>query len=285
MIKLALSDMDNTIVPLGARGISERMREAIHAATGAGVLFGPSTGRDTVELFRLFRSDEACYRTGVMSNGKRVMADGRTVSLTLIPHEGLVAIADALRGREMFLNCYPSESNLLNPAYAVDAPSEEVMNSFEARMRFVGGRVDEVPDIDFIAATIACPGFAEPVEQQMADVRRIAEETVPDLRVVAPHVGWFDIMPQGVSKAAGLDALLAATGIREDEVVVFGDAENDLEILRKVKYSVAVSNATPECAAAANYHIGACADDAVADALLELAQASERGEMPAFLRG
>ncbi len=285
MIKLALSDMDNTIVPLGARCISERMQEAIHAATEAGVLFGPSTGRDTVELFRLFRSDEACYKTGVMSNGKRVMADGKTVSLTLIPHDGLVAIVDALRGREMFVNCYPCDSNLLNPAYAVDAPSEEAMNHFEARMRFVGGRVDEVPDIDFIAATIACPGHAEPVEQQMDDVREIAEKAAPDLRVVAPHVGWFDIMPKGVSKAEGLDALLAATGIREDEVVVFGDAENDLEILRKVKYSVAVANATPEVAEAANYHIGACPDDAVADALFELAHSAREGRMPRFLEG
>lgn len=285
MIKLALSDMDNTIVPLGARGISERMQEAIHAATEAGVLFGPSTGRDTVELFRLFRSDEECYKTGIVSNGKRVLADGKTVSLTLIPHEGLVAIAEALRGREMFLNCYPAESNLLNPAYAVNPPSEEVMNGFEARMRFVGGRVDEVPEIDFIAATIACPGVAEPVEQQMADVERIVEEAAPDLRVVSPHVGWFDIMPKGVSKAAGLDALLAATGIAEDEVVVFGDAANDLEILNRVKYSVAVANATPEVKAAAGYHIGECMDDAVADALFQIAHAAREGRMPRFLEG
>ncbi|WP_321974156.1 HAD family hydrolase [Paratractidigestivibacter sp.] len=285
MIKLALSDMDNTIVPMGARGISERMREAIHAATEAGVLFGPATGRDTVELFRFFRADETCYKTGVLSNGKRVLADGETVSLTLIPHEGLAAIADALRDREMFLNCYPTESNLLNPVYTVGAPSEEMVNRYEARLGFVGGRVDEVPEVDFVAATIACPGEAEPMEQQMADVERIVEEVAPDLRVVLPIPGWFDIMPKGVSKASGLDALLAATGFAEDEVVVFGDAANDLEILRKVKYSVAVANATDEVKEAAGYHIGACADDAVADALLEIARAAKCGEMPEFLRG
>ena len=276
--------MDNTIVPMGARCISERMREAIHTATDAGVLFGPATGRDTVELFRFFRADESCYRTGVMSNGKRVLADGKTVSLTLIPHEGLAAIAEALRGREMFVNCYPAESNLLNPAYAVGAPSDEVMNRFEARLGFNGGRVDEVPQIDFVAATIACPAEAESMEQQMADVRRIVDEVAPDLRVVAPIPGWFDIMPKGVSKASGFDALLEATGFGEDEVVVFGDAENDLEILNRVKYSVAVANATPAAAEAAAYHIGACEDDAVADALFRIADATRHGEMPAFLQ-
>lgn len=281
LIKLALTDMDNTLVPLGASGISRRTGEAIHEVLDAGVLFGPSTGRDLVELMRLFHTDEACFRTGVLSNGKRVCAAGRTVSVTLIPHEGLVRIARALEGEEMFLVCYPADSNLLNPAYAVGAPSAEVLARYEKRVRFVGGMVDEVPDVDFIAATIACPGG----EEQMERTRRIVAEKAPDLRIVSPIPGWFDIMPQGVSKAGGLDALLEATGIAPDEVVVFGDAENDLEILRKVKYSVAVSNATPEVKAAVNYHIGACADEAVADALLEVARAARAGEMPAFLKG
>ena len=262
--------MDNTLVPLGARGASPRTLEAIHAAMDAGVLFGPSTGRDTVELMRLFRADESCFQTGVLSNGKRVRAQGKTVSLTLIPHDGLVAIARELEGTTMFLACYPAESNLLNPAYAVGAPSEEVLNRYEARVKFVGGMVDEVPDVDFVAATIACPDGPE----QMEEARRI----------VSPIPGWFDIMPQGVSKARGLHELLDATGIGIDEVVVFGDAENDLEILREVPYSVAVANATPEVAAAANYHIGACADEGVADALFDIARAAKTGEMPAFLQ-
>lgn len=273
--------MDNTLVPLGASGISHRTREAIHAAVGAGVLFGPSTGRDVVELFRLFHADETCFQTGVLSNGKRVRAAGRTVSLTLIPHESLVRLARAFADEEMFIVCYPAESNLLNPAYAVGAPSDAVLARYEERVRFVGGMVDEVPDIDFVAATIACPGGGE----QMDRTRDIVAEATPELRVVSPIPGWFDIMPQGVSKARGLDELLAATGIAPDEVVVFGDAENDLEILRKVKYSVAVENATPEVKKAANYHIASCEDEGVADALLEIARAAGEGRMPAFLEG
>ena len=31
MIKLVLSDMDNTIVPLGAGRVTERLRAAVHA--------------------------------------------------------------------------------------------------------------------------------------------------------------------------------------------------------------------------------------------------------------
>lgn len=48
---------------------------------------------------------------------------------------------------------------------------------------------------------------------------------------------------------------------------------------------MAVANAMPEVAKAANYHIGACADEGVATALRELARAARAGRMPGFLKG
>ena len=92
-------------------------------------------------------------------------------------------------------------------------------------------------------------------------------------------------MPKGVSKASGLEVLLKATGFGYDEVVIFGDAENDLEILKKVPYSVAVANATPEVLRTANYVVGASEDDGVACALEEITRATKAGEMPRFLMG
>ena len=68
MIKLVLSDMDNTIVPLGMGVVSERTRAAIHACLDAGVRFAPATGRDPDGLERFFRGDAACYATMLASN-------------------------------------------------------------------------------------------------------------------------------------------------------------------------------------------------------------------------
>ncbi|OUP38741.1 HAD family hydrolase [Olsenella sp. An188] len=279
MIKLVLSDMDNTLVPFGARHASPRTMEAIHAVLDAGVRFGPDTGRDYVELMRFFRMDEECFMTGIFSNGKRVRADGDYVQTTLIDHDVLVRLDEVLRPEPgMFLVCYPAETNLFNPAYGVGVSSAELA-VFEARTSFVGGTVDEVPDIDFVAATIACPGGPERMER----CRAIVAEAVPEVRIVSPIPEWFDVLPAGTSKAAGLEVLLDALGVGLDEVAVFGDAENDLEIMRKVPHSVAVANATPEVSRAARHHVGASADEGVADALFEIARAARAGEMPAFL--
>ena len=280
MIKLVLSDMDNTLVPLGARHVSPRTVDAIHEVMEAGVRFGPATGRDYVELMRFFNMDETCFMTGIFSNGKRVRVDGDYVRTVTFDHDVLVRLDEALRPEKgMFLICYPAETNLLNPAYGVGTTSRELA-FFEKLTSFNGGVVDEVPDEPFVAATIACKGAPELMDR----CRRIVAEAVPEVDVVSPIPQWFDVLPKGVSKADGLEVLLDSMGITIDEVAVFGDAENDLAILRKVRHSVAVANATDEVLRCARHRVGASADEGVADALLELARATRAGETPAFLR-
>lgn len=91
-------------------------------------------------------------------------------------------------------------------------------------------------------------------------------------------------MPAGVNKGSSLGALLDELGISSDEVVFFGDAENDLQIMEKVENSVAVANATPAAAAAARWHIGSSADDSVAAALEDIACSAREGRLPSFMR-
>jgi hydroxymethylpyrimidine pyrophosphatase-like HAD family hydrolase len=115
-------------------------------------------------------------------------------------------------------------------------------------------------------------------------VRREAERVAPELVVVPPVPNWFDVLPRGVNKGTSLRHLLDALGIGPDEVAFFGDAENDLQIMGEIPNSVAVANATREAAEAACWHIGPCWDDAVADALLDIAEVAGTDVAPRFMR-
>ncbi len=55
--------------------------------------------------------------------------------------------------------------------------------------------------------------------------------------------GAVMILPNGVNKASGLEAALAALSIAPSETVAIGDAENDLAMLKLCGLSVAVANA------------------------------------------
>lgn len=62
---------------------------------------------------------------------------------------------------------------------------------------------------------------------------------------------WLEIMIPGVTKASGLQHVSMMSGIALDEMMVFGDGENDIEMLKEAGIGVAMGNAFPivkECA-------------------------------------
>lgn len=279
MIKLVLTDMDNTLVPFGRPHVSLRTLVAIHAVQAVGVEFGPATGRDLVELSPFFLGDASYYRTGVISNGKKVYLHGECKALHLLDREALAEASGIVRQYpNCFMGIYPYHTSPDNPVFCVGDHVQ--VQHYTRKFRFRAIAVDEVPRRRIVGATIACPLEDAQIEELLARVR----EAVPALDVVRSQPEWCDILPHGVSKASGLDELLGFMGITRDEVVFFGDAENDLEIMRAVPNSCAVANATPAAAATARWHVNACADDGVAQALEEIAQSVQTGMPPAFMR-
>ena len=112
-------------------------------------------------------------------------------------------------------------------------------------------------------------------------------EEFPSMDFVFPSnfAPLLDVSPHGWSKGSAVGVLARELGITLDEVATFGDSENDLSMIVAVPNSVAVANADEQIKAAARWEIGASADDAVADALFDIAVAASTGEMPSFMRG
>jgi Cof subfamily protein (haloacid dehalogenase superfamily) len=76
--------------------------------------------------------------------------------------------------------------------------------------------------------------------------------------------GLLEMSAPGVSKVAGLARLCERRGITGDQVMAFGDAPNDLEMLRWAGTGYAVANAHPSVLAAVAGHTAANDADGVA---------------------
>lgn len=279
MIKLVLTDMDNTLIPFGAERVSPRAMDAIRELRAAGVEFGPATGRDTQELMRFFGGDDSAFQTGILSNGKKIYVDGELRRKSLIDNAALQRLSDYVRGFDhCFVTAYPLANDATNPAWCV-ATTEADAAPYAERFKFACTLADFVPQDELIAATIACPLGQDVLEK----IKAGGMEACPEFDIVQPVDAWCDVVPRGLNKGTALPMLLDAMGIRQDEVVFFGDAENDLALMGALKNSVAVANATPAAAAAARYHIGRCDEDGVAAALEEIACATREGRTPRFM--
>lgn len=279
MIRLVLTDLDNTLIPLGAGAVDAYTRDAIAELVASGVRFGLATGRDIAELMDIFGGDARSFETGILSNGKKIMVDGELKRLILIDRDAFARLAEEARDiPDTFVCAYPLHTAPSNPVWVFGADGD--VEGYRTRYAFEPILADEVPDEEIIGATIACDG----PQEQLDDIKRRFKELAPQFDIAQSGAHWCDILPAGVNKGSALGPLLAELGIGDDEVVFFGDEENDLALLTAVPNSVAVANASPAAAAAARWHIGDVADHAVADALRDIARATREGGLPSFMQ-
>lgn len=81
----------------------------------------------------------------------------------------------------------------------------------------------------------------EPHEKTVLDV---IKQSGLELQVIF-NKGAVMILPPGINKAIGLDALLTSLHLSARNTVAIGDAENDSAMLEMAEYAVAVKNALP----------------------------------------
>lgn len=71
-------------------------------------------------------------------------------------------------------------------------------------------------------------------------------EALPDMDVLAVGEAWIEINPKGVHKGRAVLKIAKENGILPEEIMAFGDAENDKEMLECVGYGIAMGNAMPQ---------------------------------------
>lgn len=97
-----------------------------------------------------------------------------------------------------------------------------------------------------------------------ADVAARLIDSLPENVVsVQSGFGAIDLISRGVNKGSALEWLCSRLGVKSTEVVAFGDASNDLEMLHFAGRGVAMGNATQLVKDKADIIIGENKDGAV----------------------
>ena len=283
MIRLALTDLDDTLIPSGLSRASDRALAAIRAMLDAGLHFGPVSGRLPAAMDWMFGGSKECCATGAYCNGQMVYLDGELISVTRLDGGELDLVAGWLTRNtdDAVLAVFD-----VRGGRGVDGDGRCVTTdpSRLSRMGDGFGCAGVVPRLDepsYVKANIRCGGTSA----HRLEVRDALREEFPTFDFVFPST-WaplIDIMPRGWTKGSGVRVLADALGIGLDEVATFGDSENDLGMIVGFPNSVAVANASGEVRRAARWHIGSSSEDSVAAALLDIAEAARAGKMPRFM--
>lgn len=277
MFKLVLSDMDNTLLPFGAQAVSSRALAAIRSLQELGIVFAPCTGRFLSELEVYFQGDTEALKNCLAANGRRVYIDGVLRSVTYLDTWALDRLAKRtaeLPGSGVLVYCDSDENFSLGF-------SKEEARRINDSLTINFDLVDKLPNDRFIKAVVRSP-YKE--EEKIQAFQKELEELCPELDFVRPIPRWFDVVDRGWTKADGVKIMQGLLKIKAEEIIAFGDSENDLGMMEYLPYSVAVANASPAIKAASRYEIASVQEDGVALALEEIARATRAQELPAFLR-
>ena len=261
-IRLIASDLDGTLLKDGAQSLRPDTCTLIERLLDRGIRFAAASGRQPDNLFRLFApvKDRIDY---VCQNGASAVVSGRRILYEPMDVQAAYDLAAAIRsvpGLELFVS---------------DFECSYVEQGHDAFLRLVRDTVKintEASD-DILSTTNGCAKISIYEEAGIHCMEYWQKRYGDRLTVVTGGPQWLDFMPKGVNKQTALKRMLEELDIRPEEVMVFGDNLNDLEMLIYAGCGAAVDSAVPE--------ILACADakvHTVEDALAEIASGKDRIE-------
>ncbi len=270
-IRLIATDLDGTLLRSDL-SVSRRTRKALDAARAAGIHTVPVTARQTHGV-RWIAEAAGFDEYALCSNGAYGVHLG-TGELLFEAHVSETAqrtLAEALRQRVpevLFVSVRSGGTTFIaQRGYAELAHFED----HKLDPLTMGGA--ELSDV------LSAPSLKFIVRHPSLTPRELLTE-VQALNLTgfsATHSGapFLEILAEGVNKAWGLARLCGRLGIDSSEVLAFGDAPNDAEMLSWAGRGVAVANADPEALAAADEVTLSNDDDGVAAVLEKLLNTGE----------
>ena len=259
-LRLVATDLDGTLLRDDLT-TSPRTRAALDEARRQGVLVVPVTARQPIGVRHI--ADEAGFDGwAVCSNG----ALGVHLTTWEVLFEEPIAVAAQQRLVAALAERVPGLLHVSVRDGGEGFVAEEgyaALASFEDHKRDVSTMAGHP-----LAEVLAAPSLKLVVRHPEVGAAELLEAArdLADDDVAVTHSGapFLEVMAAGVSKAWGVARLCERLGIDREDVVAFGDAPNDVELLAWAGHGVAVANAAPEAIEAADEVTAANEDDGVA---------------------
>lgn len=262
-IRMIAIDLDGTLLH-DDMTISERARQVIHQAMIQGYRIVIATGRmwdsakPKVDQLALGNVPVICY-TGawimMSETGKPVWQDGIDPDLaSAIFREGKSMGWDATGFWDGHIYMEkPNGTEAKYQKYRTQKPiylGDEFFHPAQKVTRIV---------------------FADPDLAIRETMRKHLENTFGDqIDVIFPGDDFVDIHKKGINKAKALSYLMEQEHIRPEEVMAFGNTENDVPMLRLAGISYAVANADEIAKEAATHICASNEEDGVAEVIEKL---------------
>tara|TARA_R110002051_G_scaffold34256_3_gene76284 strand:+ start:824 stop:1621 length:798 start_codon:yes stop_codon:yes gene_type:complete len=240
-IKMVVSDMDGTLLNSDHQ-VSEQFFDIFKVLKSQGIIFVAASGRQYNSIIDKLAPIKDEIVVIAENGGFAKKQDTELLITPLASHY----VQDILNTLSKVPNIHPVLCGK-HEAYLTGKSDEFVSKLAEYYTKF--NIIDDLSTYKSEVIKIAIYHF-ESSEQHIYPYVKHFEG---DLKVKVSGENWLDISSMNANKGYALDKLMKTYNLKSDEVMVFGDYNNDLEMLAMVDYSFAMGNAHPNVKEVANY--------------------------------
>ena len=267
-IKLVCSDIDGTLIK-SDKTIGELTYKAIHELVKRGIHFALVTGRFKTGVLPVMETLSLTDKeiSGVYDNGAYVEVLGQPTSSYGVSIPLMLEVSK-------FASSYNARSVLFSGEEWV----VEEKDKWWARINgFYEGRGVCEPFEETVRKS-RMRNDSEPIklvlrlddDVKMAALKKELNILYPSLSFFLSHPDILEVSLKEVNKASGVSAIADKLGITKDQIMSFGNFDNDVPMLKEAGFGVAMKNGTQCALDAADYIAPSNEEDGVGKTLFSL---------------
>ena len=250
MIKVAFFDIDGTLLSHKSRSVPQSARRALDRLREQGILCVAATGRQIMEMDKLPSADLPL--DGYITLNGQLLLDRDRNLIHAVPVTGEV--------KEFLLRAFDDHT------FPVTIVERDRMY-----VNFVNDLVRDVHTSLSSETPLVGRYTGREIYQvccYMLDRDKYLLDPIAEQSVMSRwHYGGYDVIAKGGGKVRGIQKFMDLHGLTREEIIAFGDGENDVEMLGFAGIGIAMGNGMADAKAAADYVTADIDDDGIAKAL------------------
>lgn len=241
-VKLIVTDMDGTLLN-SKHEISALFLQQFQQLKANNIKFVAASGRQYHSILDKLNSIKE-HITIVAENGAYVVKNGEELFINAITKNKiaeLIPLCQQIKDTHIVL-CGKKKAYFLKNTDNFENIITEYYTEYEILENF-----DQLPDDDFLKIALCHYGGSE------TNIYPHLKAIENDWQLKISGKLWLDIALKSNHKGKAIERIQNEYGISSSQTMAFGDYHNDLEMLKKAKYSFAMQNAHPDVKQVANY--------------------------------
>jgi len=266
-IKLIALDLDGTLLNSKKR-ISDVNRQALTLCTQKGILVVPSTGR-TVDGIPDEIKTIPGVRYAIATNGAVIedMAEQEAIDTCMLPVGQALELLRLVDSYHVMYDPYIDRRGISEPRFLEHLSEYGLSMELQEMVRQTRDLHPNI--IEFVEKS------QKPVEKinlffpNMEERARLRTELEKrnDIIVTSSITNNLEINAPGATKGNAILRLASHLGLKKEQIMAFGDGENDFSMIREAGIGVAMGNGKKELLAVADYITDTNDKDGVAAAI------------------